>query len=134
MPSDAGLRSQDTDDTQALQEVLDQLSQRHQTPPLVSSPAALEAWERERRQRPDRLGSFWVGYHLPQALDATALQAEQEQRVRPWPPSLKHEGQVRVMIRTAPGLAVPVRGPYSRRQGQRRAGKRAAGGYAGLGW
>ena len=129
MTSDAGLIRQDTDYTQAIQEVLAQLHQMQQTPQLVSSPEALE---REIRQRTDRLGSLLVGYHLQQALDSTALQAEQEQLVRQWPQSLKNDGKVRVMIRTAQGLAVPVRVTYYRRKGQRRAGKRAAGVYAGL--
>ena len=134
MTSDAGLISQDTDYTQAIQEVLAQLNQRQQTQQLVSSPEALEALEREMRQRTDRLGSLLVGYHLQQALDSTALQAEQEQLVRQWPQSLKNDGKVRVMIRTAQGLAVPVRVTYYRRKDQRRAGKRAAGMYAGLIW
>src|SRR5713101_2574431 len=120
MTSDAGLIRQDTDYTQALQEVLAQLHQMQQTPQLVCSPEALEAMEREIRQRTDRLGSLLVGYHLQQALDSTALQAEQEQLVRQWPQSLKNDGKVRVMRRTAQGLAVPVRVTYSRRQGQRR--------------
>jgi len=38
-----------------------------------------------------------------------ALQAEQEQLVNHWPHPLKNDGKVRVMIRTAQGLAVPVR-------------------------
>ena len=88
--------------------------------------------EREIRQRTDRLGSLLVGYHLQQTLDSTALQAEQEQLVRQCPQSLKNDGKVRVMIRTAQGLAVPVRVTSYRRKGQRRAGKRAAGVYAGL--
>ena len=73
-----------------------------------------------------------VGQHLQQALDADAFQAEQEQLVRQWPHPLKNDGKVRVMIRTAQGLAVPVRVTYYRRKGQRRAGKRSAGVYAGL--
>ena len=52
--------------------------------------------------------------------------------MRQGPPPLKNEGTVRVLIRTAPGLAVPVRVTYDRRQGQRRAGKRSAGVEAGL--
>jgi hypothetical protein len=73
-----------------------------------------------------------VGSHLQQALDAAALQAEQAQLVRQWPTPLKHDGKVQVRVRTAQGLAVPVWGTYDRRTGQRRAGKRYAGVYAGV--
>jgi hypothetical protein len=132
MTSDSGLASQDTDYVRHIQAVLDELQQMQQTPRLVTSPEELEALEREIRQRTDRLGSLLVGSHLQQALDSAALQAEQEQLVRQWPKPLKNDGKVKVMIRTAQGLAVPVRVTYSRRKGQRRAGKRSAGVYAGL--
>jgi hypothetical protein len=132
MTSDSGLASQDTDYVRHIQAVLDELQQMQQTPRLVTSPEELEALEREIRQRTDRLGSLLVGSHLQQALDSAALQAEQEQLVRQWPQPLKNDGKVKVMIRTAQGLAVPVRVTYYRRKGQRRAGKRSAGVYAGL--
>ena len=132
MTSDSGLASQDTDYVRHIQAVLDELQQMQQTPRLVTSPEELEALEREIRQRTDRLGSLLVGSHLQQALDSAALQAEQEQLVRQWPKPLKNDGKVKVMIRTAQGLAVPVRVTYYRRKGQRRAGKRSAGVYAGL--
>ena len=132
MTSDAALTSQETDYAQHIQEVLSELQQMQQTPRLVMSPEELEALEREIRQRTDHLGSLLVGHHLQQALDSAAMQAEQEHLVRQWPPSLKNDGKVRVMIRTAQGLAVPVRVTSYRRKGQRRAGKRAAGVYAGL--
>ena len=57
MPRDSGFHSQDTDYARHLQEVLDELRQMQQPPQLVTSPAALEALEREIRQRTDRLGS-----------------------------------------------------------------------------
>jgi hypothetical protein len=132
MTSDAGLASQETDYVRHIQAVLDELQQMQQTPRLVTSPEELEALEREIRQRTDRLGSLLVGSHLQQALDSAALQAEQERLVRQWPKPLKNDGKVKVMIRTAQGLAVPVRVTYYRRKGQRRAGKRSAGVYAGL--
>src|SRR5215472_10884740 len=132
MTSDSGLISQDSDYAGRIQEILNELRQMQQTPRLVTSPEELEALEREIRQRTDRLGSLLVGSHLQQALDAAALQAEQEQLVRQWPKPLKNDGKVKVMIRTAQGLAVPVRVTYYRRKGQRRAGKRSAGVYAGL--
>jgi hypothetical protein len=83
------------------------------------------------RQRPDHLGSLLVGYHLQQALDATAMQAEQDLLVRHWPKPLKSDGKVKVKIRTAPGHTVAVWVTSARRQGPRRAGKRDAGVYAG---
>jgi len=132
MTSDSGLASQDTDYTRDIQAVLDELHQMQQTPRLVTSPEELEALEREIRQRTDRLGSLLVGSHLQQALDAAALQAEQERLVRQWPKPLKNDGKVQVRVRTAQGLAVPVWVTYYRRTGQRRAGKRYAGVYAGL--
>ena len=132
MTSESGLTSQDTDDARHIQEVLNELRQMQQTPRLVTSPDDLEALEREIRQRTDRLGSLLVGYHIQQALDAAALQAEQERLVRHWPKPLKNDGKVKVLIRTAQGLAVPVWVTYYRRKGQRRAEKRYAGVYAGL--
>ena len=132
MPSESGLTSQDTDNARHIQEVLNELRQMQQTPRLVTSPDDLEALEREIRQRTDRLGSLLVGYHMQQALDSAALQAEQERLVRHWPKPLKNDGKVKVLVRTAPGHTVPVRVTYYRRKGQRRAGKRDAGVYAGL--
>src|SRR6266436_707960 len=132
MTSDAGLTSQDTDYARHIQEVLSELQQMQQPPRLVTSPEELEALEREIRQRTDRLGSLLVGQHLQQALDSDTFQVEQEQLVRQWPKPLKNDGKVTVMVRTVQGLAVPMRLTYYRRQGQRRAGKRDAGVYAGL--
>jgi hypothetical protein len=132
MTSDLGLTNQDSDDVRDIQEVLNELRQMQETPRLVTSPHELEALEREIRQRTDRLGSLLVGHHLQQALDSTALQAEQEQLVRQWPKPLKNDGRIKVGIRTAQGHIVPVWVTYYRRKGQRRAGKRNAGVYAGL--
>src|SRR6266850_7340125 len=132
MTSDSGSTRQDTEYARHIQEALHELHQLQQTPRLVTSPDELEALEREMRQRTDRLGSLLVGHHLQQALDAAALQAEQERLVRQWPKSLKSDGKVKVRVRTAQGDTVPVRVTYDRRTGQRRAGKRSAGVYAGL--
>jgi hypothetical protein len=55
--SDSDLISQDSDYASHIQEVLNELRQMQQTPQLVTSPEALEALEREMRQRTDRLGS-----------------------------------------------------------------------------
>src|SRR5712691_8279580 len=108
MTSDSGLISQDSDDPQARQEVLDERHQMQQTPRRVTNPDALETLERESRQRTDHLGSFLVGYPMQQALDSAALQAEQAQLVSQWPKPLKNDGKVQVRVRTAQGLAVPV--------------------------
>src|SRR3989475_11347287 len=132
MTSDSGLISQDSDYPKAIQEVLDELHELQQTPRLVTNPDALETLEREIRQCTDHLGSLLVGYHLQQALDSAALQAEQAQLVSQWPKPLKNDGKVQVRVRTAQGLAVPVWVTYYRRKGQRRAGKRYAGVYVGL--
>ena len=132
MTSDSGLISQDSDYPKAIQEVLDELCQMQQTPRLVTSPEELETLEREIRQCTDRLGSLLVGYHMQQALDSAALQAEQERLVSQWPQSLKNDGRVQVRVRTAQGHTVPVWVTSYRRKGQRRAGKRDAGVYAGL--
>jgi hypothetical protein len=132
MTSDSGLISQDTDYPQAIQEVLDELHQRQERPLQVSSPEAFEALEREIRQLTDRLGSLLVGHHLQQSLDCDALQAEQDLLVSHWPKPLKNDGRVKVWVRTAQGLAVPVWVSYYRRKGKRRAGRRYAGLYAGL--
>jgi hypothetical protein len=132
MTSDSGLISQDSDYPKAIQDVLDELHELQQTPRLVTNPDALETLEREIRQCTDHLGSLLVGYHLQQALDSAALQAEQAQLASQWPKPLKNDGKVQVRVHTAQGLAVPVWVTYYRRKGQRRAGKRYAGVYAGL--
>ena len=72
MTSDSGLISQDSDYVSHIQEVLNELRQMQQTPRVVTSPDALEALEREIRQRTDRLGSLLVGHHLQYALDSAA--------------------------------------------------------------
>ena len=128
----ADLTCQDPDYARHIQEVLDELGQIQQTPRLVTSPEDLEALEHEIRQRTDHLGSLLVGYRMQRALDSAALQAEQERLVRQWPQPLKNDGIVRVMVRTAQGHTVPLWVTYYRRKGQRRAGKRSAGVYAGL--
>src|SRR5215468_1821749 len=132
MTSESGSTSQDTENFRHIQEILNELRQMQQTPRLVTSPDDLEALEREIRQRTDHLGSLLVGHHLQHALDSTALRAEQEQLVSHWPKTLKNDGKVEVRIRTAQGYTVPVWVTYYRRKGQRRAGKRDAGVYAGL--
>src|SRR6266436_3421687 len=103
MTGDAGLTSQHTDDARHIQEVLSKLHQMQQTPHLVTSPEELEALEREIRQRTDHLGSLLVGHHLQQALDAAALQAEQEHLVHHWSKPLQNDGKVKVSVRTAQG-------------------------------
>jgi len=132
MTSDSGLIRQDTDAARHIQEVLDELHQMQQTPRLVTSPEELETLEREIRQRTDQLGSLLVGYHLQQALDSPALQAAQDLLVSQWPKPLKSDGKGQVRIRTAQGHTVAVWTTYYRRKGQKRAGKRYAGVYAGL--
>ena len=132
MTSDSGLVSQDSEYARQIQEALDALHQMQQPPRRVMSPEELEALEREIRQRTDYLGSLLVGYHLQQALDAAAMQAEQDLLVRHWPTPLTSDGKVKVKIRTAQGQTVGVWVTYYRRKGQRRAGKRYAGVYAGL--
>src|SRR5215468_5365780 len=132
MMSDSGLASQDTDYARHIQAVLDELHQMQQTPRVVTSPEELETLEQEIRQRTDQLGSLLVGYHLQEALDSRALQTEQDLLVSHWPTPLKSDGKVQVRIRTAQGHTVAVWTTYYRRKGQRRAGKRFRGVYAGL--
>ena len=132
MTSDSGVVSPESDDARHRQEALDALHQMQQTPRLVMSPEARAVLEREIRQRTDPLGSLLVGYHLQQALDATAMQAEQNLLVSHWPKPLTSDGKVKGKIRTAQGPTVAVWVTSSRRQGQRRAGKRYAGVDAGL--
>lgn len=132
MTSDSGLVNQDSDYAQQIQAALDELSQMQQSPQLVSNPEDLEALEREIRGRTDRLGSLLVGHHLQQSLDSADLQMEQDLLVSQWPKPLKSDGKVKVHIRTAQGDTVAVWVTYYRRKGQRRAGRRYAGVYAGL--
>jgi hypothetical protein len=129
----AGLPCPETADARHLQDILDELGQRQPTPRRVPSPEDLEALEHAMRQRPDPLGRVWVGAPRQPAGDAAALHAEPERLVRPWPQSLQHDGRGKGRGRPAQGHPVPVWGPSERRKGQRRAGKRDAGGSAGLG-
>ena len=108
MMGDTGWASQETDYAREIQEVLDALHQMQQPPRLVTSPEELETLERQVRQGTDRLGSLLIGYHLQQALDAPALQAEQDLLVSHWPTPLKSDGRVPVRIRTAQGHTVAV--------------------------
>ena len=132
MTSASGLANQDSDYARQIQEALDALHQMQQSPQLVTSPEALEALEREMRQCTDRLGSLLVGHHLQASLDAAALHMEQDLLVSHRPKALKHDGKVPVTMRTAQGHGVMVSVTYYRRKGQRRAGRRYAGVYAGL--
>jgi hypothetical protein len=132
MTSDSGATRQDTDYPRDIPAALHALHPLQQTPRLVTSPDALETLARAIRPCPDRLGSFWGGPHRQRAWDAAALQAEPEQRVRQWPTPRKPEGRVQGGMRTAQGHTVPGWGTSCRRKGQRRAGKRDAGVYAGL--
>lgn len=132
MTSDSGLIRQHTDYPQAIQEVLDNLHQMQQAPQLATNPEEFEALERDIRQHTDRLGSLLVGHHLQASLDSDALEVEQDLLVSHWSKPLQNDGKVTVWVRTAQGVAVPVRVTYYRRKGKRRAGKRYAGVYAGL--
>ena len=132
MTSDSSVAKQYSDYARQIQETLDELQHMQKTPRLVTSPDEREALERAIRQRTDLLGSLLVGYHIQQALDSAPLPAEQVQLVSQWPKLLKNDGRVKVWVRTSQGLMVPVWVTYYRRKGQRRAGKRYAGVYAGL--
>jgi hypothetical protein len=99
--SDSGLRSLESDATSHIQEVLNELRQIQQLPQLVTSLEDLEVLEREIRQRTDHLVSLLIGHHMQQALDAVALQTEQERLVSQWPKSLKSDSKVKVRVRTA---------------------------------
>jgi hypothetical protein len=132
MTRDSGVAKQYSDDARQIQETLDALQHMQETPRLVTSPDAREALEREMRQRTDRLGSFLVGDHIQQALDSAPWQAEQVPLVSQWPKLLKNDGRGTVWVRTSQGLMGPVWVTSYRRKGQRRAGKRYAGVYAGL--
>ena len=132
MTRDSGLMRQHTDYPQAIQELLDEFHQMQQTPKLATNPDELEALERDIRHHTDRLGSLLVGHHLQASLDSEALQVEQDLLVSHGPKPLQNDGKVTVWVRTAQGMAVPVRVTYYRRKGTRRAGKRYAGVYAGL--
>jgi hypothetical protein len=112
MTSDAGLIGQHTDYPQAIQELLDQLHQMLPTPQLATNPDELEALECDIRHHTDRLGSLLVGYHLQASLDSDALEVEQDLLVSHWPKPLQNDGKVRVWVRTAQGVAVPVRVTY----------------------
>jgi hypothetical protein len=131
MTSESGLANQDSDYARQRQEALDALHQMQQSPQLVTSPEELEALEREIRQCTDRLGSLLVGHHIQESLDAADWQMEQDLLGSHWPKALQNDGKVQVTIRTAQGHGVRVSVTYSRRKGQRRAGRRYAGVYAG---
>jgi hypothetical protein len=132
MTRDPGLPREHSEYARQIQDLLDELQQMQETPKVVTSPEELDVLEREIRGRTDRLSSLLLGSHLQHALDSEALQAEQDLLVSQWPKPLQNDGWVQVWVRTAGVHGVPVWVTYYRRKGQRRAGKRYAGLYAGL--
>lgn len=132
MTSDPGLTCQNSDYATQIQEALDELQQMQEAPRVVTNPEELDTLEREIRGRTDRLSSLLLGLHLQHSLDCEDFKVEQDLLVTQWPKPLKNDGRVQVWVRTAGGYSVPVWVTYYRRQGQRRAGKRYAGLYAGL--
>ena len=133
MTSDSGLMGQYTDYPQAIQELLDQLHQMQQTP--TAGHAAPTNWRHSSvtsATTPIDSAACWSATILQASLDSDALQVEQDLLVSHWPKALQNDGKVTVWVRTAQGVAVPVRVTYYRRKGKRRAGKRDAGVYAGL--
>jgi hypothetical protein len=132
MQGDSGLQTHANDYPTQIQEALSELRQFVHTPRIVKSPEELETLEQEIRHCTDRLGSLLVGYQMQHSLDDAAFTEEEAHLVKSWPKRLKNDGKARVMVRTSQGMAVPVQGTYYRRKGQRRAGKRYAGVYAGL--
>ncbi len=132
MTSDPGVTRQNSDYATPIQEALDELHQMQEVPRIVTNPEALDALERDIRGRTDRLSSLLLGLHLQHSLDSEDLQTEQALLVSRWPKPLKNDGRVQVWVRPAAGDRVPVWVTYYRRKGQRRAGKRYAGLYAGL--
>jgi hypothetical protein len=132
MTSEPGVTRQDSAYASQIQEALDELQQMQEAPRVVTTPEALDTLEREIRGRTDRLSSLLLGLELQHSLDSKELKVEQDLLVSQWPKPLKNDGRVEVWVRTAGGDSVPVWVTYYRRQGQRRAGKRYAGLYAGL--
>jgi hypothetical protein len=132
MTSDSGMTCQDNDYARQIQEAIDELQQMQEAPRVVTNPEELDTLEREIRGRTDRLSSLLLGLHLQHSLDCEDFKGEQDLLVTQWPKPLKNDGRVQVWVRTAGGHGVPVWVTYYRRKGQRRAGKRYAGLYAGL--
>ena len=132
MTSDPGVTRQDNDYATQIQEVLNELHQMQAAPRIVTNPEELDTLERDLRQRTDRLSSLLLGLHLQHSLDCEDLQVEQDLLVSHWPKPLHNDARVQVWVRTAGGHRVPLSVTYYRRKGQRRAGKRSAGLYAGL--
>jgi len=132
MTSDPGVTRQDSDYASQIQATLDELQHMQEAPRVVTTPEELDTLERDIRRRTDRLSSLLLGLHLQHSLDSEELKVEQDLLVSQWPKPLKNDGRVQVWVRTVGGHDVPVWVTYYRRQGQRRAGKRYAGLYAGL--
>jgi len=132
MTSDPGVTRQDSDYATQIQAALDELQQMQEAPRVVTTPEELDTLERDIRGRTDRLSSLLLGLHLQHSLDSEDLRVEQDLLVTQWPKPLKNDGRVEVWVRTAAGDRIAVWVTYYRRKGQRRAGKRYAGLYAGL--
>jgi hypothetical protein len=73
MTSASGVATQYSDAARQKQEPRDALHHRQETPRLGTSPDAREALAREMRQRTALWGSFLVGDHIQQALDAAPV-------------------------------------------------------------
>jgi len=115
-----------------LENVLASLEQLRKDRQIVTSAEELEALERQLSALLNQYQSLIVGDVLQRSVESEPVKKEVTELIECYPKPLKNDGIVRVMVRTAGGIPVPVWVSYYRRNCDRRRRRRQKGVYGAL--
>lgn len=108
---------------------LEQFRRENQT---VTSAEELEALERQLSALLNRYHALVVGDVIQRSVESEPIKEAVSELTKCWPKPLINDGILRVMIRTAGGMLVPVWVSYYRRKSDRRRKRRQKGLYGAL--